>query len=111
MILRIVIGRALMLDDVGQGDQAGLTDSLGQSFFGQRAMRPLPSSNGWMLTKYRCAMPARMIAGKAMSPSGAVAANHAKNRCISVSMADDGGASKCTFGLCSGPETTCIGSL
>src|SRR5690606_3063241 len=37
-----------------------------------RPIRPLPSSSGWMQTKYKCVIPARVKARSGLLPSGAV---------------------------------------
>ena len=73
-------------------------------------MRPLPSSKGWMHSKYRWAIPALVKAGSDSSQPGPVRRNQVMNRAISDGMRDDGGASKCTLGSYIVWETTCIGS-
>src|SRR5882762_4823262 len=64
-----------------------------------------------MLSKYKCAIPARVSAGRGCGPPVRVCANQWKKRSISEATLADGGASKCTRGFLAAPETTCIGSL
>src|SRR5213080_854966 len=75
-----------------------------------RPIRPLPSSKGWMHSKYRLAIPALVKAGSASFWPGSVRLNQVMNRAISDGTRDDGGASKCTLGSCIAWETTCMGS-
>src|SRR6266566_68351 len=75
-----------------------------------RPIRPLPSSKGWMHSKYRWAIPALVKAGNGSSPPGPVRPNQVMNRVISDGTRDDGGASKCTLGSYIARETTCMGS-
>ena len=53
-----------------------------------RAIRPLPSSNGWTVTNHRCAIPAFKTG------SGVAVSNQSRKRDISASIFPDSGASK-----------------
>ena len=70
-----------------------------------RAMRPLPSSKGWIVTNHKCAIAARIIGSVELS-----VLTHWMNCSIRAGTASLVGASKCTFCLPIGPLTTCIGS-
>src|SRR5260370_24070732 len=75
-----------------------------------RPLRPLPSSKGWMLTKYRWAIPALVKAGNGSSAPGPVRPTQLMNGVIPDGTRHDGGASKCTLGSYIARETTCMGS-
>ena len=69
-----------------------------------RAMRPLPSSNGWIVTNHRCAVAAFRTSSIWDGDS-----NQSMNAAISPSMDAAGGASKCTRSRPTAPDTTRIG--
>src|SRR5271165_595993 len=71
-------------------------------------MRPLPSSNGWTDSKYKCADPALVSAGSGSVPPRAERLNQSINPAISRGTCADGGASKWIFGAPIAPETTCM---
>ncbi|MNN15492.1 hypothetical protein D3C81_1285980 [compost metagenome] len=72
-----------------------------------RVRRPLPSSNGCRVTNQKWAMPARSSGSRLVESR--LLANQSRNSLSRASRPSRGGASKCTVGLSSRPEITCMG--
>src|SRR3546814_9676657 len=69
-----------------------------------RVRRPLPSSKGCRVTNQKCAMPARRNGSRPASRR--LLSNQARKPSSCSSSPARGGASKCTVGRSSLPETT-----
>ena len=69
-----------------------------------RAIRPFPSSKGWIVSSHTCATPAFITESKVL-----FVLNQSKNKAISGSILEESGAWKWIFSLPKAPDTTCIG--